>query len=431
MTLTMTAEPPKVQPDLRSAAYDATLYTVPIVIIEEARRIFLRKHGANTLVAAPDLVDHTHRWVTTPNNDTLYAQAWLDLDLSPAKLTVPSDGDRYVSLALMDMHGNNFAVLSNRTIGNDGATVTVIGPDVPNKDFDGLVVRSPTRHVWALYRILVAGEQDLEAARAVQARAKLEAEAGPPVPIEDKLVNLSSPWQAFLREADRLIAFHRPPVTDEGLLRRMRPLGLGDGQFDPAALSEDEAALVAEGVNDARAHLVSVYAPRIRKRPGWVGARNSIGDYGQDYHFRAIVAVGGLGALPMVEAFYWSADAFSDGLLIGSEPRRLHIPADAPVPTNAFWSLSIYGPEDDGRMFFVDNPIRRYAIGDRTPGIQTNPDGSLDIWIAHDRPEHSPESNWLPAPEGAYKLVFRAYLPQRALLDGRYLPPEPKLIENT
>jgi len=29
--------------------------------------------------------------------------------------------------------------------------------------------------------------------------------------------------------------------------------------------------------------------------------------------------------------------------------------------------------------FLVDTPLRRYSIGDRSPGLWTNPDGPIDI----------------------------------------------------
>ena len=41
----------------------------------------------------------------------------------------------------------------------------------------------------------------------------------------------------------------------------------------------------------------------------------------------------------------------------------------------AFWSLTMYG--DD--LYLVDNPIGRYAIGDRTPGLRRGRDGSLTL----------------------------------------------------
>ena len=92
-------------------------------------------------------------------------------------------------------------------------------------------------------------------------------------------------------------------------------------------------------------------------------------------------------------------------------------------PVRAFWSLSAYEITSDKRRFFAENPIRRYSIGDKTPGLQHNQDGSLDILIQHERPNASAESNWLPAPAGSFALTLRAYLPEPALLDASYAPP--------
>ncbi|HVE54289.1 MAG TPA: DUF1214 domain-containing protein, partial [Ramlibacter sp.] len=111
-------------------------------------------------------------------------------------------------------------------------------------------------------------------------------------------------------------------------------------------------------------------------------------------------------------------------LFDGTQAWRLHFPADAPLPVNSFWSLSLYEAMDDGQFFFCDNPLSRYAIGDRTPGLRTNPDGSLDLWIGRASPGPDKGANWLPAPAGPFALFLRAYLPKPELLDGRYrLPP--------
>ncbi len=109
--------------------------------------------------------------------------------------------------------------------------------------------------------------------------------------------------------------------------------------------------------------------------------------------------------------------------------RRLRIPGDRPIPVRAFWSLSLYEPTGDGELYFIENPIARYAIGDRTPGLKRSADGSLDIWIGHDSPGPGRESNWLPAPAGPYVLILRAYHPEPELLDGRHPLPEPEPIE--
>jgi hypothetical protein len=44
-------------------------------------------------------------------------------------------------------------------------------------------------------------------------------------------------------------------------------------------------------------------------------------------------------------------------------------------------------------FYLVANPIGRYSIGDRTPGLRRDADGSLTIVIQHDPPADSrPES---------------------------------------
>jgi hypothetical protein len=74
-------------------------------------------------------------------------------------------------------------------------------------------------------------------------------------------------------------------------------------------------------------------------------------------------------------------------------------------------------------LFFGDNPIHRYAIGDRTKGLVRNQDGSLDILIQKDSPGAGREANWLPIPAKRFALVARAYLPRAALLDGSFRYP--------
>ena len=74
-------------------------------------------------------------------------------------------------------------------------------------------------------------------------------------------------------------------------------------------------------------------------------------------------------------------------------------------PCDAFWSVTMY---DTPEFFLVANPIDRYSIGDRTPGVQTARDGSLTIYMQHDEPD-DPErkANWLPTPMGKFRPILR------------------------
>lgn len=100
---------------------------------------------------------------------------------------------------------------------------------------------------------------------------------------------------------------------------------------------------------------------------------------------------------------------------------RLSFAKDQLPPVDGFWSLTIYEVTPEGQTFLTANPIDRYSIGDRTPGLTTNADGWLDIWISREDPGGARSANWLPAPaQGPFSVTFRTYLPRPAILDGQW-----------
>jgi hypothetical protein len=94
---------------------------------------------------------------------------------------------------------------------------------------------------------------------------------------------------------------------------------------------------------------------------------------------------------------------------------RLHLPS--PPPVDAFWSVTLY----DGKTFALfPNPLKRYLVSDRTPGLKVERDGSIDVLIQHARPKGG---NWLPAPASPFFVVLRAYSPRPAMIAGEWQPP--------
>jgi hypothetical protein len=80
--------------------------------------------------------------------------------------------------------------------------------------------------------------------------------------------------------------------------------------------------------------------------------------------------------------------------------------------------------------FLVANDLDRYSIGDRTRGLKAKEDGSLTITISADQPSGGDaKANWLPAPDGAFFLVLRAYSPKPAVLNGGWQPSTINLTE--
>lgn len=393
-----------------ATARNAWLYALPLIEMATARARQLRQGlPINRLHHTRGLATHASRNVTTPNNDTLYSLAWLDLSQGPITLTIPAMGDRYYSAAVMDMFTNNNAVLGSRTIGKAGGTFTLCGPGQASTG--ERPVRIATPQAWLLIRTLTDGGEDLAAANAAQDGFVL---SGPQVPPPPAYAGRDADPDAFFQAARDLLAANPPPATDLRLLRASGALlGQGDRQIDPAA--------AAQGVANARA-IVAGAKGRQTFEGGWTYPRANLGDYGQDYLYRAVIAVSGLAALPVAEAMYLRAQGDGDGLFKGDGLYRLNVPGN--LPLDGFWSLSMYEATPDGQFFFTDNPLNRYAIGDRSRGVKRNDDGGLDVWISRTDPGGARSANWLPAPKtGPFALFFRAYLPRAEILNGQWRLP--------
>ena len=147
--------------------------------------------------------------------------------------------------------------------------------------------------------------------------------------------------------------------------------------------------------------------------PAW-----KIPDRHASYLARALAARGGLWGNHGYEAAYPATYTDANGdQLDGRNRYTLRFAQDPPV--DAFWSITMYDLPD---FYLVANPINRYSIGDRTPGLRRDSDGSLTIVIQHQQPDDT--SNWLPAPAAPFRPLMRLYQPGAAILDGTYqIPP--------
>lgn len=405
---------------LREIARRAWLYGLPLIEVAAVRRRILGMTPANVLFHQRDLLTVATQRVTSPNNDTLYSRAILDLSRGPVELILPSSGERYLSVALMDMFTNNFAILGTRTTGGEGGRFVIAGPTGPAP---AGAIRSPGPWVFLLARTLAGGVDDLPEARRVQGGLNLAGPGGAaPTPVTP--VARSAPWREYFASVGALLAETPPPATDLAFFNEARALGLTPGGFSPPAFSAAEEAEIAAGVAEA-----ALFAAQPRggtyEAGGWAYPRANLGDFGEDYEFRAQIALTGLFALPVAEAIYTRSTGDDTTGLFHGDSYRLSFPKGQLLPVDAFWSLTAYKAFPEGQFLFAPNPIDRYSIGDRTPGLTYNPDGSLDLWITRKDPGGNRSTNWLPAPDGAFILSLRAYLPRPAMITGEYRAPTP------
>lgn len=408
---------------LAAAARDAWIYGLPLIENAATRQRFAATTTPpNKLIHVRTLTTPKTQTVTTPNNDTLYSGSWLDLSRGPVRITLPATGSRYVSVAFMDMYTNNFAVLGTRTTGDAGGAFTIIGPSGTTDD--PLALRSPTPWVWMLIRVFVAGDADLAQANRVQDGFRLD---GPIATYSNhRIAKRDAPWDEYFDAVQALVVENPPPATDSGLFSSISPLGLGSrGGFNATKFTRAERTEIEDGVVAAQALL------RATRRQGtlvngWLYPKANHGDFGQDYLYRAQVALGELAALPRAEAMYMRPVGMDGTITLDSSvPWLLRFPAGTLPPVNSFWSLTMYKATPDGQFFFFENPIKRYSISDRTPGLVRDARGGIELYLTRNDPGGSRTANWLPTPpSGQFGVVLRAYLPGPLMLNGAYtLPP--------
>lgn len=405
----------------REMARNAVLQTLPLFEMMRMRAATTARRHPVLGFASEDRASrmrwvnqftHTHRRigpddreVVSPNNDTVFSNAWLDLSQGPVLIDTPDMGERYWTLGLLDAWTNPFAYVGRRTTGNQRQRTLVHGPTWAGEVPRGVdnVIAAPGDDVWVIGRILVdESPGNLEQVSQLQRSiAMCRIDGSDPamrvdIGLEGRSVEtptaatyLTTVSEALARnpvphgetlgwpvEDDALAA--ELPLVFEELRQKTQPNALGGGWFLPVSV---------------RTH------------------------WGNDVGMRARVARNFIGALGIEEAMYPTAEVDAEGVLLnGSHAYELHFPPGARPEVDAFWSLTLYRRSD---CLLVANPIHRYSVGDRLPGLLTGADGSLSIRIQAEDP--GPGHNWLPAPSGeAFFVVLRLYQPRRRHLDFQF-----------
>ena len=332
------------------------------------------------------------RGVVAPNNDTLYGSAFYDLGSGDLVVTVPpmDHRGRYWSVMILDAY-THVAYVCRRLHGTEGTEVVVTyDPTERPGDVAATVLPVGTPTVWALARVLVESPDDVPAATDALRSIRLGGPAHPEAGVrrrDDPLVVLAD---ALRRNPPA--AWH--PPASEGVADLLDAAVNGGASADVMARAEGRLTRLR---HDRRAN-------------GW-GTRLGGADFGSDVVHRAACAKFALAAHLPAENRSYVAPAD------GRQARQLRFAPGELPPVDGFWSLTMYGP--DG--FLVDNPIDRYSIGDRTPGLEREPDGSLVIDVAAEPPERT--TNWLPAPPGRCTLALRAYEGSREVVEASWFPP--------
>ncbi|MCP9845681.1 DUF1254 domain-containing protein [Synechococcus sp. Lug-A] len=369
--------------------------------------------------------------IVTPNNDTPYSWAWLDLRTEPIVLSLPAvPAPRYYVNQWFDLYTHNFAYTGVRSTGRGAGTYLFAGPRWRGTVPKGItqVFRAETDFVGTLTRTQLIGPDDIPALKAIQGQyvlTPLSRFTGQPAPRPAPAVAWPA-WDAskaegigFITYLNALLPF-MPAVPSERAMRaRFARIGIGPGlPFDPAKLDPKLRTALEVGVAEASQEL-KAKAQQQTSSQGFFGSRQQLGS---DYlTFRSMGAMLGIYGNSSEEAFYATQQTGPDGQVLDGRKRWVlrFEPGQLP-PVTEFWSVTLYKlPE----RLLVENPIQRYSIGDRTSGLKLGTDGSLEIYIQSENPGTDKVSNWLPAPAGPFFFVARLYGPKDPVLKGKWKLP--------
>lgn len=374
----------------------------------------------NRHVHVTSLADAQQRTITAPNNDTLYTSAVLELSAGPVELVVPAAGERYLSVALLDPFCDVVALLSPGEGVDPAGTWWILGPEDRTPLPPGVrELRAPCDDLWLLARVFVAGDADLPAARAVQRALSVRPRGeGAPRPYRTRASHAG--------DARNLIRLTNEVLGRAGSASQSaRSAGFAAWGLRPGALDAwDELSAwrrFAWRLVGPRAPVRLEAAVRAQRAAssGWISPPPELGACGERDDLRAAVALVGFGALPPREALYFRSHSDARGeRLSGAQRYRIRV---GEVPTRAFWSICLYQPDGEGRLFFFDNPSGRFSINSASEELAER-EGPIELALQRERPR-DPSQVWLPTPAGPFEAFLRVYRPGEAALSGGWSPP--------
>jgi hypothetical protein len=419
--------------EARSIAEEGFVYGLPRVMDYAVMHDFVinRDSGAwkapfNRLHNEARVFTSADTTVVTPNSDTPYSIVWADLRAEPIVISVPQvDAGRYYSVMLVDNHTFNYGIFGTRTTGNRAGHFMIAGPRWRGETPPGIrkVFRSGTDFSLLLFRTQLFGPQDLPKVRKVQDgyRARtLSAFTGGPAPaaapkIDWPAIDREQTMTRFFEYLDLVLDFAPPAPEEKAIRAKLARIGVGTkGRYDPAALSPEVRAAIAEGTKAGNARVDARVGTLGTEINGWRVA-STFGNrafFNGDWLLRAAAARAGIYGLDAEEAMYPMTRKAADGSPLDGSKHGYTItfPKGQLPPVNAFWSVTMY----DGRtQFLVANPLDRYLVNSTMlGGMKRGADGSLTIHVRKDSPGKDLESNWLPAPDGPMMLAMRLYWPK-------------------
>lgn len=390
----------------------------------------------NELVHLRILTNHLLKSGVTPNVDTQYSPAFIDVSEQPVVITVPKV-NRYYSIQIADAYLENVHYLGGNNLEDYDGNYMLVSPDWKGTKPDNIskIIQMPTDIGFLVLRILNTTEKgDTKTVNAIQDQFKMQSIGSflgngadnYPVLAKEQLPKGIEYYNIMLK----YVKAYPDLKNDANFWFLMKELGITK---DIPVNFNDLDPAIKQGLLNALPKAKEILSWKARTR-GYKSYSNwNIdligGSYNGDILSRAEGAVQGFLVHDADQCLYFHTYYDKDGdPLLGGNKYVINFKKDQLHQAKAFWSIVAYDTEYE----LIPRSDFHYAVSDRTKGLKYNEDGSLTVYLQSDTPSEELIENWVPIPkEGIFKLNFRNYIPNKTLLNPdtveNYLPPVEKL----
>jgi hypothetical protein len=432
---------------LERRAVEAVIWGMPAVnydlMVQAAKKNNSNYNQITYWSHLPDWKNQT----LTPNPDSIYLIPFINTkDSGPMVLEIPPAGSDGSIVGSVDDAWQT-AIEDVGVAGVDkgnGGKYLILPPDFKGQPPAGYIpMPSSTYESYALLRsILESGSQsDMEKAVTYGRTIKLyplSQAAHPPettfVDVVNNVFDSTIPYDLrFFESLNRIVKLEPWLDRDRAAIDSLKSLGIEKGKhFNPDPATQDA---LKEGIKEAHAWLEwryeSVFKPPFYDAEQWALPASQellqamqtnfanpdsypVDARGLAYSY-AFFSAKHLGT----GQYYLMAIKDKNGQLFdGASTYKLTVPANPPV--TQYWSATVY---DRATHAFIRN-MPYSNRGSQTPGLQKNPDGSVDIYFAPKAPAGK-DSNWIPTyATGKFEVLCRFYGPTKALFDKTWKLPD-------
>jgi hypothetical protein len=449
---TVTFKPANIQEQLiYSRAIEAVIWGMPAVNFELMHESLVNAKGDfNQVVYWSGLLNSKNQTLT-PNPDVIYINPFYDTRQGPVVLEIPrAAGASSITGSLDDSWQT--AIEDVGPVGVDkgkGGKYLILPPEYKGKIPPGYIpMPSSTFTGYAILRSNLTDGSEPDLKRAVDYGKEVKIypfalAANPPKSIFVDLLDVhfsnTIPYNIHFFELLNQYVQREPWLPrDQVMIDLLSTIGIEKGKpFQPDAITTEilnAAILEAHSWLDKKYE--QVFTPPFYEGTHWAMPvypdllKSLISNYQVPDSYpigsRAVAySIGYFSAKHLGAGQYYlmTIKDKNDQPFDGSKSYTLHLPSN--VPVKLYWSVTAY----DRQMHALIQGMKYSSRASTTPGLQKNPDGSVDIYFGAKAPAGK-ESNWIPTdPQRQFELLARFYGPEKPFFEKTWKMPDVKEVK--